>query len=97
MTMRHLIALAIHVSFCLTAAGSDYFPPPDADGGWRTLTTAEEVRREQEALEALRRLLLELSEQSLRLHQRSATVLEALNRDLQQVKTQLKRMAVARA
>lgn len=45
MTMRHLIALAIHVSFCLTAAGSDYFPPPDADGGWRTLTTAEEVRR----------------------------------------------------
>ncbi len=59
--------------------------------------TAEQVRREQEALDALHRLLLELSEQSLRLHQRSAAVLEAVNRDLEQVKTQLKRMAVARA
>src|SRR5690349_515922 len=28
-----------------TFAGSDYFPPPDANGGWRTLSSAEEVRR----------------------------------------------------
>ena len=59
--------------------------------------TAEEVRREQEALDALHRLLLELSEQSLRLHQQSAAVLAAINQDLDKVKTQLKRMTVARS
>lgn len=59
--------------------------------------TADEVRREQEALDALHSLLVELSEQSLQLHQRSAAMLEAINQDLQKVKTQLKRMAVARA
>ena len=59
--------------------------------------TAEEVRREQEALDALHSLLVELAEQSLQLHQRSAAVLEAINQDLEKVKNQLKRMAVARA
>ena len=58
--------------------------------------TADEVRREQEALDALHRLLLELADQSLRLHQQSADVLAAINRDLDKVKTQLKRMTVAR-
>ncbi|MGH9340190.1 MAG: serine hydrolase [Acidobacteriota bacterium] len=28
-----------------TADGLAYFPPPDADGGWRTLQDAEEIRR----------------------------------------------------
>jgi len=59
--------------------------------------TADEVRREQEALDALHRLLLELADQSLRLHQQSAAVLAAINRDLDKVKTQLKRLAVARS
>ena len=59
--------------------------------------TAEEVRREQEALAALHRLLIEMSEQSLRLHQQSAAVLAAINQDLDKVKTQLKRMTVARS
>ena len=53
--------------------------------------TAAEVRREQEALDALHRLLLELADQSLRLHQQSAAVLAAINRDLDKVKTQLRR------
>lgn len=59
--------------------------------------TADEVRREQEALDALHRLLLELADQSLRLHQQSAAVLAAINRDLDKVKTQLKRMTIARS
>jgi molybdopterin converting factor small subunit len=59
--------------------------------------TAEEVRREQDALDALHRLLVELAEQSLRLHQQSAAVLAAINQDLDKVKAQLKRMSVARS
>jgi CubicO group peptidase (beta-lactamase class C family) len=32
--------------FCvMTAVGADYFPPPDAEGGWRTLTDAKEIRK----------------------------------------------------
>jgi hypothetical protein len=58
--------------------------------------TAEEVRREQEALRALHRLLLDLSRQSLQLHQRSTAVLNAINRDLRKVQAQIKRMSVAR-
>lgn len=58
--------------------------------------TAEEVRREQEALRALHRLLIELSEQSLALHRRSTQVLDSINRDLRKVKAQLKRISVAR-
>lgn len=59
--------------------------------------TAEQIRHEQQALAALHRLLIELSEQSLQLHQRSAAMLEAINRDLEKVKMQLKRMTVARS
>src|SRR4051812_28025541 len=28
----------------LHAEAADYFPPPDADGGWRTLKDAKEIR-----------------------------------------------------
>jgi hypothetical protein len=59
--------------------------------------TADEVRREQQALDALHRLLIELADQSLRLHEQSAAVLAAINRDLDKVKGQLKRMSVARS
>ncbi len=58
--------------------------------------TAQEVRREQQALRELHRLLLELSQQSLRLHEQSSAVLNAINRDLQKVQAQMKRMATAR-
>jgi Beta-lactamase. len=37
-----LAALSIAFGF---ADGSDYFPPPDKDGGWRTLTDAAKVRK----------------------------------------------------
>ena len=59
--------------------------------------TADQASREQQALDALHSLLVELSEQSLQLHQRSADMLEAINHDLEKVKAQLKRMAVARS
>ncbi len=38
-------ALLFSVStVCLIASAADYFPPPDSEGGWRTLTTPEEIR-----------------------------------------------------
>ncbi|MFW6189037.1 MAG: hypothetical protein ACOC7T_01270 [Planctomycetota bacterium] len=58
--------------------------------------TAEEVRREQEALQSLHHLLVDLSEQSLRLHRRSNEVLGALQSDLRKVKSQLRRLSVSR-
>jgi len=59
--------------------------------------TAEELRRAQEALETMHRLLLELSEQNLRLHRQNAAALAAMNHDLERIKAQLRRIAVARA
>ncbi len=29
---------------CASALADDYYPPPDSEGGWRTLKTAEEIR-----------------------------------------------------
>ena len=41
-----LLLRSIAVAFSLTAFvhAADYFPPPDSDGGWRTLTDAKEIR-----------------------------------------------------
>lgn len=33
------------LSFAVCACGADYYPPPDAKGGWRTLTKAEDVQK----------------------------------------------------
>lgn len=58
--------------------------------------TARQVERERQALRSLHGLLLDISRQSLQLHQRSASVLDAINRDLEKVKRQLKRISTAR-
>jgi CubicO group peptidase (beta-lactamase class C family) len=38
------LELAAVVACSMVAYGDEYFPPPDAEGGWRTLTTAADVR-----------------------------------------------------
>jgi CubicO group peptidase (beta-lactamase class C family) len=35
---------AIALPFTAAAAGAEYFPPPDSEGGWRTLKDAAEIR-----------------------------------------------------
>jgi CubicO group peptidase (beta-lactamase class C family) len=40
--MRRMTVLFFLVAF---AWGADYFPPPDSDGGWRTLKGAAEIRK----------------------------------------------------
>jgi len=57
---------------------------------------AEEMRREQEALGAISALMRELSEDNLALHRQSLEMLQAVQKDLERVKQQLKRMIVAR-
>jgi len=43
--VRALGSALVFLSTTFTArAAADYFPPPDAQGGWRTLTTAEDIR-----------------------------------------------------
>jgi CubicO group peptidase (beta-lactamase class C family) len=37
------VAIAF-LNFVAAAAGADYFPPPDSEGGWRTARSAQEVR-----------------------------------------------------
>lgn len=41
--MRLLFLLFLSVGFCV---GEDYFPKPDAQGGWRTLRDAAKIRKE---------------------------------------------------
>jgi CubicO group peptidase (beta-lactamase class C family) len=41
--LAHSLALA--ACACASAVAADYFPPPDSDGGWRTLKTAQEIRQ----------------------------------------------------
>ncbi|MEP6672708.1 MAG: serine hydrolase [Chthoniobacter sp.] len=36
--------LALATGLCASSFAADYFPPPDSDGGWRTLKTAQEIR-----------------------------------------------------
>jgi CubicO group peptidase (beta-lactamase class C family) len=35
---------ALSMALAASALAADYFPPPDAEGGWRALKTAEEIR-----------------------------------------------------
>jgi CubicO group peptidase (beta-lactamase class C family) len=35
---------AVTAALCVSALAADYFPPPDSEGGWRTLKTAQEIR-----------------------------------------------------
>ncbi len=46
--LRVMLAVVLFVLLSLpgVARGADYFPPPDAAGGWRALTAAADVRRE---------------------------------------------------
>jgi len=37
-------SLALAAALQIPAFAADYFPPPDSEGGWRTLKTAEEIR-----------------------------------------------------
>jgi len=50
-------------SLAVAAHGADYFPPPESAGGWRTLDSAEDIRRlagmDPAKLDALKRWLLE--------------------------------------
>jgi CubicO group peptidase (beta-lactamase class C family) len=39
-----LFSAALAVSAGSSSAATDYFPPPDTEGGWRILTTAPEIR-----------------------------------------------------
>ena len=50
----------------------------------------------EEALRTMHGLVLDLAEENLRLHRQAAHALNALNRDLERVKTQLRRVGVAR-
>jgi CubicO group peptidase (beta-lactamase class C family) len=38
------LGLVILLAVCECPRADEYFPPPDSQGGWRTTTTAEEVR-----------------------------------------------------
>jgi hypothetical protein len=58
---------------------------------------AEELRRQQEALAAVHGVLMEISEEDLALHRRGLAVLDAMRRDLQEVKRRLQRLGTARA
>jgi CubicO group peptidase (beta-lactamase class C family) len=40
-----VLAAAARPSFAATGKAADYFPPPDSDGGWRTLTGAVRIRQ----------------------------------------------------
>src|SRR5436190_18822703 len=47
--MRHFtltLLMSLMVLCCAhSARGEDYFPPPDSQGGWRTLTDPAEIRQ----------------------------------------------------
>jgi len=58
--------------------------------------SAEEARREHEALAALHALLLEFSAENLALHKRSVALLDALGKDLERIRARLKALATAR-
>src|SRR6478609_3539202 len=41
---RWFICVAFSSVVCASSFAADYFPPPDSEGGWRTLKTAQEIR-----------------------------------------------------
>jgi CubicO group peptidase (beta-lactamase class C family) len=40
-----ILGLAVAAALQIPAFAADYFPPPDSEGGWRTLKTPEEIRK----------------------------------------------------
>src|SRR5205085_5906028 len=44
---QSLLALALAVR--IASAGSDYYPPPDSKGGWRSLTSANDAKLQKVA------------------------------------------------
>ncbi|HMD85841.1 MAG TPA: serine hydrolase [Terriglobia bacterium] len=44
-TKRIIIGLSLMLGLHLGARGQDYFPPPDAAGGWRTLNDPAQIRK----------------------------------------------------
>jgi hypothetical protein len=57
---------------------------------------AAECRHQREALRALRDILLELAEESLRLHRRTRATIEQLSGDVERMKRRLERLNTAR-
>ena len=43
--MRILLPLMIIALLSTTTRADEYFPPPDSQGGWRTLTDAAQIRQ----------------------------------------------------
>lgn len=43
--MQSIVRLLLLLSVCAPIFAAEYFPPPDKDGGWRTLTDAKEIRK----------------------------------------------------
>jgi CubicO group peptidase (beta-lactamase class C family) len=41
---RRFVSCVVFLATVCTARAADYFPPPDSEGGWRTLTDAKEIR-----------------------------------------------------
>ncbi len=76
-------------------------PTPSAEGGLEAARrayqqAAAQVEQQQEALRRLRALLIELAEQDLRLHGRTLSLLQEMNRDIERFKRQMKRLNTAR-
>ncbi|HEX4796422.1 MAG TPA: serine hydrolase [Humisphaera sp.] len=44
-SFARLILLSLILTLAATARAADYFPPPDSEGGWRTLKDAEQIRK----------------------------------------------------
>jgi hypothetical protein len=57
----------------------------------------EELRRERQALQELRALLLEFCSENAALHRRNLETLQGLREELERARRQLKAMRVARA
>ena len=41
--IQRVVSLAAMLAFFPTLCAADYFPPPDKEGGWRTLTDAPQI------------------------------------------------------
>jgi hypothetical protein len=59
--------------------------------------SAEQAAREREALAALHRTLMAMSEETVRLHRSSLARIEAIGRDVERVVQRLRRMNVSRS
>ena len=61
--MKPILLGVLLVPLAFAAHGADYFPPPESASGWRTLDSAEDIRRisgmDPAKLNTLKRWLLE--------------------------------------